>query len=209
MAGRPLSEDDTEVRVARSHARNARLERRPQDAGAGGQWCRVYLDEISSVQQDQTIAPSNREIVEFNSYNNPWPDYFEVGYPQAGTDPPWAIKILQTGMYAASYRLALDSIPDAPFATELNGVDWNEYLYYERTHDPATLSGYGVHDSYVFRSGPTYGAEPPLLYIIANNDAAATTNLVIDTGGANGTYFELLRLGPTSPVGNPWNGVSG
>jgi hypothetical protein len=169
------------------------------DVGGAGQWCRIYYDG-SPVNVD----PGARDVVEFGTVNNPYPAYFDTDQAELVADS--AITILQSGTYAFTYRLYCSAVPDVPFVTEMNGIDWDEWQYYERTHDAAALTGFGAHDSYIFRSDGTYGLEPPKLYVIASVPAAATDPLVIDDGTAGhraqATYLEIIRLAPGLQTGS-------
>lgn len=169
-----------------------------------GQWCRVWLNH------DQTVPAADpggaRNTVEFDEVINPYPAYFGTAVAIPGGDHS-AITILQPGVYAATYRLYLSGKPDVSFTTELNGIDWDEWLYYERTHDPVALTGWGVHDTYTFRSDPTYGDEPPRVYVIAGNREDATDDLVIDASRSTSTYLEVIRISAAEITGNPDDAV--
>lgn len=162
----------------------------PGAAGAG-EWIKLYYTGTGI-----TITPGDSSIVLFEDVDNNYTDTF--GTVDIGTY--LVATILRTGVYALRYRIMVDDEPGGHFTTDINGIDWNTTLYYERTHYGPALTGRGVHDSYVFRSGPDYGDEPPRFWITARNPAANGSNLVIDADlGRHGTYMEIVRLGDATP----------
>jgi hypothetical protein len=197
----PLKRESASTRATDYENRIEALERRfTESEGPVGACNPLYLRVYN--REPQVITPGQRKVVQFQDSvtNDPGETVFRVS--DAEIWPDSGIEILAGGVYAFTYRLFCEGLPDVPFATEMNGIDQDEFLYYERTHDPSAMSGYGAHDSYVYRSNDLFGGTPPRMYVTANNPSASTTDLEIDTGAAGGptdhapwgTYMEIIQI---------------
>jgi hypothetical protein len=173
------------------------LLRRPipggEDSGETGQWCRIWLDA------GQTCPAGTRSVVEFDQAVNNYPTYF-TAVPFPGGGVRGRIEILQEGYYVATYRIhpgfSGGQSPDAPFSTELHGVDYDTFLGYSHIQDAAAQPEESYHDSYGFQSAPWFGDEPPQVFVIVNlNNPAITDDMIIDTNRGNtGVYLDVTRV---------------
>lgn len=150
-------------------------------------WIRLKLLESSLTNEPDDDPPA----IPFDTVVNGYTDVFDTTNV-GGTDN--AVVILQDGLYSVLYRLYLDSFPDEHFATQLNGIDWDEWAYYEKAHFGGVITGTGVHDSLVFRSGPDFGLglPRPKIFVSTFNPAGASGDLVVS--GDGGTYMEIVQL---------------
>lgn len=190
---RPSTGKDLEALTRRVEA----LERRYIDpAGSQRTFARLY----SVSQADIVIAPNDFSTVTFNSFETDDPVSFEEGNSMAIGGKQ--IHILQNGVYSMRWRLYLNSAPDGHFTVDMNGIDWDEFLYYEQTYHGPSLTGLQVHGSWPgFRSGPDYGSTPPIFFLVARNPSANTTDLDIEMDAWKyATYLEIVRHGDVLTV---------
>lgn len=197
---RPIYEPTSQRQIRRQGFTGDQLLRRPRlPTGAGGDqpWIRLIFEGPS----DQTIGAPGNAAVLFNTIRDSEAGTtFGTASVGGGTDN--AVTILEDGIYAFTYRLYMTSVnTNTGYSTEMNGIDYDELLYYERFQSPIA-TGLSAHDSYIFRSGPDYGAEPPELYVVVRNPATANANIVIKSDFATGTYMEIIRLN-SAVVGDP------
>lgn len=190
---RPLGEPSSGRKVGESQAAIRQLQRRPAPdttTGAGDlPWIRLILEG-----SNQTIGTPGNAAILFNTIKDANAGTtFGTASVGGGTDN--AVTILEDGLYVATYRLWVNTMnTNVGVSTELNGVDYDELLYYERFHSPIA-TGQSLHDSYVFKSGPAYGATPPEIYVVGRNPSTADANLVIEADFASGTYLDVQKIG--------------
>lgn len=160
----------------------------PIEAAGPLPWIRLILEG-----SNQTIGTPGNAAVLFNTIRGAAGSTFGTASVGGGTDN--AITILEDGLYVATWRLYMNQInTNIGFMTELNGVDYDTFLYYETFHPPI-LSGPSANGSYVFKSGPDYGAEPPQIYLVVRNQGTANADLIIEADFATGSYLDVQRLG--------------
>lgn len=191
---RPLKEPSPGKKSSDSQAAIRQLQRRPapdQTAGAAGDqpWIRLILEG-----GNQTIAAASNAAVLFDTVKSANAgSAFGTASVGGGTDN--AVTILEDGIYVATWRLWMNSInTNLGFMTELSGVDYDTLLYYEFFHPPI-LSGLSANGSFVFKSGPDYGSEPPEIYLVVRNPTGANASVVVKADFATGSYLDVQKIG--------------
>lgn len=160
----------------------------------GVPWIRVWMSA------DQTITAGSLNafpVINFDQNHNDYPEVFDLSTSVAGVAA--APRIIAAGVYAATFRLWIDSpAPTDGFSTMLNGVDANELLYYEQYQRP--LGALDCYGSYTFRAidSRTHAGGLAHTMFLMLYATAADSNVVVIGGDYTGSYLELIQLGPAA-----------
>lgn len=156
-------------------------------------WIRFFLGDA-----DQTITAAGREIVQWDNIVNDYTEVFEPTGISGGSDL-LGVNLLEDGLYAVTVRLNLASVPsNTGIVTEMWHIDVDGFTAYQRYHNTTDpYSENSVHDSYIFRNGPTEGDTE--LHVFASNPSGADASLVLSSfGWFTGTYMEIVKLAPAT-----------
>jgi hypothetical protein len=140
-----------------------------------------------------------RSVIEYDQADNDYPTYF-TEFLAPGGGIRGRIDVLQTGYYVATYRIQpgfSGQVPDAPFATEIHGIDYDTFLGYSKYQDAAVQSEQTFHDCYGFQVVPD---EVASVYVIVDlNNPAITDDMIIDDNRGNtGCYLDVTRVSSMS-----------